>query len=134
MQQTQGVLLSYSTVMRRCHLTGPATENADNASTDQHSSACNQSLQPLLFAQIDVLEGRPHLSFTGKLHNAISDGHRALKAGAAEPCPAWWGPSERTHVFIQQIIAGRVGLLFCGQVSASHQSICSHLLVIAELL
>lgn len=133
MQQTKGLPLLCST-MQRCHLTTPATESAYNASTDQHRSACNQSLQPFLFAQVCVGEGCPHLSFTGKLHNAICDGHRALKAGAAEPCPARWGPSEGTHVFIQQIIAARVGLLLCGQVSASHQRIYSQLMLIAELL
>ena len=133
MQQTMGLSLLCN-ARQRCHLITLATESAYDASTDQHSSACDQSLQPFLFAQVRVLEGCPHLSFTSKLHYAICDGHRALKAGTAEPCPAWWGPSEGTHVFIQQIIAGRIGLLLCGQVSAGHQCIWSQLMVIAQLL
>lgn len=105
----------------------PITADADIAITDQYCSASNQSLQPFLFAQIGILEGCPHLSFASKLHNAVCDGHMALKAGAAQPCPRWWGPSERTHVLVQKVIAGRVGLLLCGQLGASHQSICSQL-------
>jgi len=96
------------------------------ASTYQQRSTPCQHLQLSSLAQVGILKGCPHLSFPGKLHNAICDRQRAGQALLVTPCLGWNSPFQGGHVFIQEGIACWIGLLLGCQFCACHQGFCSN--------